>query len=191
MCEYSGTVRDAFRKKGHYAISCDLLPTEADGPHWTGDCFAMLYRHWDLIIAHPPCTHLTVSGNHVYSAGKPKHHLRISSAAWTEKLWLTALSRAPRVCFENPKGVLPAMTCMPKPQMIQPYQFGHPEKKQTGLFLHGLPPLQETNNVKDYMLTLPRCKQERLRFLGPSKNRAKIRSLTFQGIADAMAEQWG
>ena len=192
MCEYSGRVRDAFIRKGHYAISCDFEPSDSDlGPHWQGDCEVLLDRYWDLIIAHPPCTALTVAGNSTYGVGKPKHHLRIESAAWTEALWLKACSRAPRVCFENPKGVLPRMTCMPKANFIHPWQFGHPEKKMTGLTLKNLPPLVETDNVRAHMLTLPKKEQERLHYTAPGPNRWKIRSTTFPGIANAMANQWG
>ena len=195
LCEYSGTVRDAFIKKGHNAISCDLLPTDTHGPHYTGDAFDMLKEPWDLIIAHPPCTCLSVSGNSTYGNNtdgtpKEKHYMRIEAAEWTEKLWNGCLSVCDRVCFENPVGVLPTLTDMPKPIYIQPYQFGHPEQKKTGLFLHGLPPLRETNNVYDAMMQLPKNVRERLHYLPPSKDRWKIRSTTYKGIADAMAGQW-
>jgi len=189
-CEYSGVVRDAFIKRGHDAISCDLLPTDSDGPHHQGDVYAMLSDRWDLIIAHPPCTALTVAGNKWYGEGQPKYSERLASAKWTENLWHKCKSVAPSVCFENPVGVLSRMTSMPKASYVQPYQFGHLEQKKTGLFLHNLAPLHETKNVYAEMMTLPKRKRERLHYLPPSPDRWKLRSQTFQGIADAMAHQW-
>lgn len=190
-CEYSGTVRDAFRRRGHDAISCDLLPTDVDGPHYQGDVFDMLGEQWGLIIAHPPCTALTVAGNSTYGEGQPKYHERLESCKWTRALWDACISASPKVCFENPVGVLPRLAGFPKPHYVQPYQFGHMEQKKTGLFLHGLPPLRETNNVYDEMMKLPKRERERLHYLPPSADRWKIRSTTFQGIAEAMAAQWG
>lgn len=193
-CEYSGTVRDAFIRAGHDAISCDLLPTDVDGPHHRGDVIAFLEskpdQYFDLFIAHPECTKLCVSGNSTYGAGMAKHHLRIESAAWTERFWELAKRKAKAVCFENPVGVLTRMTAMPKPQYIQPWQFGHMEQKKTGLFLHNLPPLTETNNVYQEMMQLPKNQRERIHYLPPSADRWKIRSTTFKGIAEAMAQQW-
>lgn len=191
LCEYSGVVRDAFIAQGHDAISCDLLPTDSPGPHYQGDAFDLLDQHWDLIIAHPPCTALTVAGNSTYGEGQPKYAERLESVRWTVEFWERCKDAAPRVCFENPVGVLQRLGGMPKPQYIQPYQFGHMEQKKTGLFLHGLPPLEPTNNVYDEMMKLPKNQRERLHYLPPSPDRWKIRSTTFQGIADAMADQWG
>lgn len=190
-CEYSGVVRDAFTKQGHEAISCDLLPSDVRGPHYQGDVHRMLGREWDLIIMHPPCTALAVSGNRWYGRGQAKHDERIASVKWTERLWNRCLSVSEKVCFENPVGVLPGMSSMPKPNYIQPYQFGHMEQKKTGLFLHGLEPLRETMNVYDQMMVLPKNVRERVFHLPPSPDRWKIRSTTYQGIADAMAKQWG
>ena len=190
-CEFSGTVRDAFIAKGHDAISCDLLPTDKPGPHYQGDVYDMLDQEWDLIIMHPECTKLCVSGNRHYGEGRPKYNERLESAAWTEKLWLKCIEQSPRVCFENPVGVLTRLTCMPKANYVQPYQFGHLEQKKTGLFLHGLPPLVETDNVYTEMMKLPRRERERMHYLPPSSDRWKIRSTTYQGIADAMANAWG
>lgn len=190
-CEYSGIVRDAFIAKGHDAISCDLLPTDKTGPHHQGDIFELLNQKWDLIIAHPPCTALTVAGNKWYGEGQPKYRERLDSAKWTEKFWLKCIKQSPKVCFENPVGVLTRLTCMPKANYIQPYQFGHPEQKKTGLFLHGISPLEEVNNVYDEMMKLPKKERERIHYLPPSADRWKIRSTTFQGVADAMADQWG
>ncbi len=191
LCEYSGRVRDAFIAKGHTAISCDLLPTDVPGPHYQGDVFDMLDQQYDLIIAHPPCTALSVSGNKHYGEGMPKYSERLKAAEWTQKLWLRCIEQADKVCFENPVGVLTRLTCMPKANYVQPYQFGHMEQKKTGLFLHNLPPLTETNNVYDEMMKLPKNERERLHYLPPSTDRWKIRSTTFHGLADAFADQWG
>lgn len=190
-CEYSGKVRDAFRALGHEAMSCDLLPTDAPGPHYVGDALDMLEQSWDLIIAHPPCTALTVAGNSTYGEGQPKYQERLDSVKWTVKFWNKCRAASPRVCMENPVGVLRRMGGMHAPQFVQPYQFGHMEQKKTGLFLHGLMPLRETRNVYDEMMKLPKRDRERLHYLPPSPDRWKIRSTTFSGIADAMALQWG
>jgi len=193
-CEYSATVRDAFKARGHNAWSCDLLPTEIDGHHFQGDVYDALYTiglEWDLIIAHPPCTALAVSGNAWYGEGQPKNNERVKSVVWTKALWDRCRKEARYVCFENPVGVLPRLGGFPKPQYIQPYQFGHKEQKKTGLFLHNLPELKETNNVYGEMMELPKKERERIHYLPPSADRWKIRSKTYKGIADAMAEQWG
>ena len=190
-CEYSGTVRDAFILKGHNAISCDLLPTDKAGPHIEGDVLPLLKYEWDLIVAHPPCTALTVAGNKWYGNGQPKYAERLASAKWTEDLWNKCINIANKVCFENPVGVLSRLTSMPKANYVQPYQFGHLEQKKTGLFLHNLLPLVETNNVYTDMMELPKNVRERLHYLPPSPDRWKIRSTTYQGIATAMATQWG
>lgn len=190
-CEYSGIVRDAFIKKGHDATSCDLLPTDKPGPHHQMDVFHLLNDWYDLIIAHPPCTALTVAGNSTYGEGQPKYQERLDSVEWTKKLWNKCVEASDSVCFENPVGVLQRLGGFHKPQYIQPYQFGHLEQKKTGLFLHNLSNLIPSNNVYDEMMKLPKCERERLHYLPPSKDRWKIRSTTYQGIADAMAEQWG
>jgi len=190
-CEYSGRVRDAFIALGHDAMSCDLLPTDVDGPHHQGDVYDMLGQQWDLLIAHPPCTALTVAGNSTYGKGQPKYAERLASVQWTVALWEACKAASPRVCFENPVGVLPRLGEMQKPHYVQPYHFGHMEQKKTGLFLHGLPPLKPTNNVYNEMMKLPKNVRERLHYLPPSPDRWKIRSTTYQGIADAMAAQWG
>lgn len=194
-CEYSGVVRDAFIKAGHDAMSCDLLPTDVLGPHHQGDVIELLESvddgYFDIIIAHPECTKLCVSGNSTYGFGMPKHNLRLESAKWTEMFWDLCKRKSKKVAFENPVGVLPRLTSMPKPNYVQPYQFGHMEQKKTGLFLHGLTPLKETNNVYEEMMLLPKNIRERLHYLPPSKDRWKIRSTTFKGLAESMAEQWG
>lgn len=190
-CEYSGVVRDAFIKAGHDAISCDLLDTDAEGPHFKGDVFEMLDQEWDLIIMHPPCTALTVAGNRWYGEGQPKYQDRLASAVWTQSLWDACKKVCEKVCFENPVGVLGRLTTLPKASYVQPYGFGHLEQKKTGLCLHGLPALQETDNVYEEMMLLPKRERERMFYLPPTADRWKIRSTTFPGIADAMAEQWG
>ena len=172
-------------------MSCDLLPTDVDGPHHEGDVYDCLKEDWDLIIAHPPCTALTVAGNSTYGEGQPKYNERLEAVKWTVDLWNTMVSKSPKVCMENPVGVLRRLGGMHAPQFVQPYQFGHMEQKKTGLFLHGLPELKETNNVYEDMMELPKNVRERLHYLPPSKDRWKIRSTTFSGIAEAMADQWG
>ncbi len=178
LCEYSGRVRDAFLAKGHDAISCDLLPTEAPGPHYQGDAFDMLKEEWDLIVAHPPCTALTVAGNKHYGEGQPRYNERLESVKWTRKLWDKCLTVSSKVCFENPVGVLTRLGGFPKANYIQPYQFGHKEQKKTGLFLHGLKPLKETDNVYDEMMQLPKNERERLHYLPPSPDRWTAPSVT-------------
>ena len=190
-CEYSGVVRDAFIKAGHNAISCDILPTDKPGPHFECDVYKVLFRNWDLIVAHPPCTALTVAGNSTYGEGQPKYQERLDSVKWTVGLWENMKSVTDKVCMENPVGVLQRLGGLPKPHYVQPYWFGHTEQKKTGLFLHGLPNLLPTDNVYDEMMKLPKNKRERLHYLPPSKDRWKLRSATYQGIADAMAKQWG
>jgi hypothetical protein len=192
-CEFSGVVRDAFRARGHDAMSCDLLPTEAEGPHYQGDVRDVLADGWDLMIAHPPCTYLATSGLH--------WNRRIAGrAAKTEAAldFVRLLMDAPieRICIENPVGAV--STHIRKPdQIIQPWQYGHPESKTTCLWLKGLPALRATN-----VLTATRF-QANGRPLwnnqtsggqnkyGPSPDRWKLRSRTYEGIARAMAEQWG
>jgi hypothetical protein len=153
-----------------------------------GDCIPVIKQGWDIIIMHPPCTALAVSGNAHYGKGMAKHNERLNSIQWTIKLFELAKQHAAvGVAMENPVGVLPIKAT----QYIQPYMFGHTEQKKTGLWLHGLPPLVETNNVYNAMMLLPRNQRERLHFLSPTLDRWKIRSTTYQGIADAMANQWG
>lgn len=178
LCEYSGVVRDAFIKAGHDAISCDLRPTEAPGPHIEGDIFDYYWDSYDLIIAHPPCTHMAVSGNRWY-AGTPA---RKESADFIWKLW--SMHSAHRMAIENPVGQINKyLPGMPRPQYIQPWQFGHGETKKTGLWKRNLPDLVPTDIVDG--------REQRIWKMGPSPEREKLRSLTYQGIADAMASQWG
>lgn len=180
-CESSGVVREAFRALGHNAWSNDLLPADDSSPwHILGDCIdAIISRSWDLIIMHPPCTALAVSGNRWYGQGMPRNEERIAAIRWTVDLFELAKRHAPRVAMENPVGVLP----MPATQYIQPWQFGHGETKKTGLWLHNLTPLLPTNIVDG--------REQRIWKMPPSADRWKMRSKTFTGIAKAMANQWG
>lgn len=186
-CEYSGVVRDAFTALGHDATSNDLLPSEAPGKHIVGDCIDVIAsQRWDLIIMHPPCTALAVSGNAWYGTGMPKNAERVKAIEWTLNLWAWACAHADSVCMENPVGVLPV-----KPtQYVQPWMFGHTEQKKTGLWLHSLPKLVETDNVYEQMMLLPKRERERMHYLPPTPDRWKIRSTTYAGIAEAMATQW-
>lgn len=195
-CERSGTVREAFRRSGILTMSNDIVPAD-DGSkyHLEMDVFeAIKWDDWDLIILHPPCTALAVSGNKHYGVGKPKYEERLRSSEWTYKLWEEALRVSPRVCLENPVGVLRSLQKgFPKPQYINPWMFGESASKKTALFLHNLPELQPTNVVDkgEYHITKSGRRLPKWYNLPPSEDRAKIRSKTFQGIADAMAEQWG
>ena len=195
-CEYSGTVREAFRKLDarHQVYSCDLLPSDDNSPfHIVGDVRDIIENHgpWDLIIIHPPCTALAVSGNRHYGAGKPKHSERVKAVEWTKELYQLACNNSPRVCMENPVGVLGSMGGLYPTQYIQPFEHGHPETKKTGLWLHGLEPLKPTNDVKAEFDSLPRSEAHRIHYLPPTEDRWKIRSKTYNGIALAMATQWG
>ena len=190
-CEFSGVVRDAFRRKGHNAISCDLLPTEAPGPHHQGDIYEMLDHKWDMIIIHPDCTAVCNAGNRHYGKGKEFYYERLASVEWIKKLWRKCRLMCPKICFENPAGVLPALAGLPVPHFVQPYWFGHPEQKRTGLYLHGLPELVPTDMVYEEMMALPRHKREAVFYMGPSADRWKLRATTYWGIGDAMAKQWG
>lgn len=188
-CESSGTVREAFRKLGHDAWSCDLLPVDDGSPyHRQGDCIPVIGEGWDLVIAHPPCTHLAVSGARHFAAKRADGRqmqgidLFMSVVSACEK-------HAKAWAVENPIGIMSRMYRKPD-QIIQPWMFGHPETKSTCLWLCRLSKLTTTNNVKDEMMKLPIAERNRIHHLPPSKDRWKIRSKTFQGIADAMAQQW-
>lgn len=185
-CEYSGVVRDAFTARGHDAMSCDILPTEAPGKHYQGDVRDILFdTKWDLVIAHPPCTDLSVSGARYFEM---KRQSGQQQKAIDFFLLFTELSC--RWAIENPIGIM--STTYRKPdQIVQPWHFGHPESKATCLWLNDLPLLEPTN-----VLEKPECGywenqtpsgQNRL---GPSADRAKIRARTYAGIAQAMSEQW-
>jgi hypothetical protein len=185
-CEYSGRVRDAFIGGGHDAMSCDLLGTDTPGPHYQGDVRDVLDYPWDLMIAHPPCTNLAVSG----AAWFAKKRLLGAQQASASFFIMLAKADIPRIAIENPVCVMSSLWRKPD-QVIQPWMFGHMEQKATCLWLKGLPKLTPTNNVKNEMMMLPRNQRERLHFLPPSQDRWKLRSETYQGIANAMAQQWG
>jgi hypothetical protein len=184
-CEYSGRVRDAFIAQGHDAISCDLLPTERVGPHYQGNVFDIINDGFDLMVAHPPCTDLAVSG----AAWFAKKRADGSQHKSIEFFMALVNANIPKICIENPIGIMSTLWRKPS-QIIQPWMFGHPESKATCLWLKGIPLLIPTKNVKPEMELLPRNKQMRMHYLPPSPNRWKIRSETYQGIADAMAERW-
>jgi len=184
-CEYSGRVRDAFIARGHDAMSCDLLPTDVAGPHYQGDVFDVINDGWDLMIAHPPCTHLAVSGA-AHFAKKQASGVQQQALDFVQQLLNAPIAR---IALENPVSIISTRIRKPD-QIIQPWMFGHPEQKATCLWLKGLPVLTQTHNVKKEMLKLPKNKRQRLHYLPPSADRWKIRSETYQGIADAMAAQW-
>ena len=186
-CEYSGIVRNAFKARGHDAWSCDLLPTEQPSKnHIEGDVIPILNNGWDLIIAHPPCTHLSVSGAARW-AEKVADGRQPAAIKFVETIWD---SECPRICIENPVGALSSRSKLGKAtQYVQPYEFGHAEQKKTGFWLKGLPKLVGTKYID--VSGLPDKQRQRLHWLPPSEDRWKIRSRTFQGIADAMADQWG
>ncbi len=175
-CEYSGRVRDAFARRGHYAMSCDLLPTESYGNHYQGDVRDVLCDGWDLMIAHPPCTHLAVSGARWF-----KDKLQEQEEALE---FVRMLMAAPivSICVENPISIISSRIRKPD-QIIQPWQFGHGETKATCLWLKNLPKLNPTSIVEG--------REARVHRMSPGPDRWKERSRTYQGIADAMAEQWG
>jgi hypothetical protein len=184
-CEYSGIVRDAFTRKGHDAMSCDILPTESEGKHYQGDIFDVLYDDWDMMIAHPPCTHLSVSGARWFTEGEKPMYLREEALDFVKKLMEAPIEK---IAIENPVSVI-SSHIRKSDQMINPYQFGHKEQKRTCLWLKNLPKLKETNNVKEEMMKLPIAVRTRIHWLGSGKG--KERSKFYKGIAEAMAEQWG
>jgi hypothetical protein len=185
-CEFSGVVRDAFMARGHYAMSCDLLPSEAPGHHYQGDVLDVLGDGWDLMIAHPPCTRLTNSGVRWLA----ERNLWDDMEAGARFFRALLDAPIPRVAVENPIPHRYALAIIGRKydQIVQPYQHGHPESKATCLWLRGLPPL-----VPSHVVPLPASKREaqRLHWLPPSPDRWKLRSMTYTGIAAAMADQWG
>lgn len=201
-CEFSGRVRDAFLAKGHDAVSCDLLPTDrkveggvldyATG-HYEGDIFDILDEDWDMAIFHPPCTYLCSSGLHWNKHRPERAALTEEALEFVTMLWDVNIEK---VCLENPVGCINTrLSFMPKPQYIQPYEFGEDASKKTGLWTRGLPLLEPTSYIE------PRIVDGKKRWgnqtdsgqnaLGPSVNRAHLRSATYHGIALAMASQWG
>ena len=174
-CEFSGIVREEFKKRGHYAMSCDLLPTEIPGLHYRGDVRDILNDKWDIMIAHPPCTYLAVSGRRWFKDRQTEQKQALAFV----KLLLNAPIE--KICLENPVSVISTKIRKPD-QIIQPYQFGHGETKATCLWLKNLPLLKPTNIVDG--------REHRVWKEPPGPNRWKNRSRTFPGIAEAMATQW-
>ena len=185
-CEYSGTVRDAFIKRGHDAISCDILPTDSLGPHYQGDVRDILNDGWDIMIAHPPCTHLAVSGAAWFAEKRADGRQQTGIDFFMEMI----NANIPKICVENPVCIMSSVYRKPD-QIIQPYMFGHPESKKTCLWLKNLSKLTPTKDVKSDYDLLPKNQRERIHYLPPSEDRWKLRSLTYPGIAEAMAVQWG
>jgi hypothetical protein len=189
-CEYSGTVRDAFIKQGHDAMSCDILASDTPGPHYKGNVLDVLDDGWDLMIAHPPCTYLCNSGVRWLHTTKE----RMGEMTIAALFFRTLLgSNIPKIAVENPIMHKYAKIIVGKKQdqIVQPWWFGHTEKKSLCLWLKNLPLLIPTNEVKEEMEKLPKKEQQKIHYAAPSKNRSKIRSLTYSGMAKAMAEQWG
>jgi hypothetical protein len=174
-CEYSGRVRDAFIRNGCEAVSCDLLPTDQPGPHYQGDVFDIINDGWDLMVAHPPCTHLAVSGARWFHKKESEQKEALD--------FVRRLMSAPinHIAIENPISVISSKIRKPD-QIIQPWMFGHGETKATCLWLKNLPPLQPTEIVEG--------RENKVHKMPPSEHRWKLRSLTYQGIADAMGDQW-
>ena len=195
-CEYSGRVRDAFIARGHDAMSCDLLPTDAPGPHYQGDVFDIINDGWDLMVAHPPCTYLSVSGMHWTTRGLRDPQLTEDALAFVQRLMDAPVER---IAVENPISVISSRIRKPD-QIISPYQFGHDASKKTCLWLKNLPLLTATQMVEPRIVITPsgkpakrwgnQCDNYGQDKLPPSADRWKIRSATYQGIADAMAAQW-
>ena len=190
-CEYSGRVRDAFLAAGHDAMSCDILPTDVSGPHYQGDVRDIINDGWDLMIAHPPCTYLSVSGMHWTTRGLRDPQLTEDALDFVRLLLDAPIER---IALENPVSVISSRIRKPD-QIINPYEFGHDASKKTCLWLKNLTPLKATNMIE------PRIINGRKRWgnqtdsgqnkLAPSADRWKIRSETYEGIAAAMASQWG
>ena len=177
-CEYTGVVRDEFLKLGHEAMSCDILPTESPGPHYQGDVRDVLHYPWDLMIAHPPCTHLSVSGSRHFEE-KIMDGRQQSGVSFFMEL---AKADIPKIVIENPICIMSTLWREPD-QIIQPWEHGHGETKSTCLWLKGVKPLVVTDVVEG--------REARIHNLPPSPDRGKIRSATYPGIALAMARQWG
>jgi len=190
-CEYSGAVRDAFRARGHDAMSCDLLPTDVDGPHYQGDVFDVIGDGWDLMVAHPPCTYLSSSGLHWNGRVEGRAAKTEDALAFVRALLDAPI---PRIAIENPVGCI-GTRIRKADQTIQPHQFGDDASKATCLWLKGLPLLTPTDRVPGRMVNgKPRWANQTdsgQNRLAPSADRWKLRSATFPGIAAAMADQWG
>lgn len=208
-CEYSGTVRDAFLARGHDAMSCDLLPTDKPGPHYQGDVRDVIGDGWDAMIAHPPCTYLTIAAEWAYKdvqtkrikpgtlIGAARRQAREEAIAFVMML---ANADIPDIAIENPVGVLSSRWRKPD-QIVQPWQFGHDASKATCLWLKGLAPLLPTERVPGRVVGEDKRGMTIMRWgnqtdsgqnkLPPTADRWKLRSTTYAGIAEAMALQWG
>lgn len=190
-CEYSGRVRDAFLAAGHNAMSCDLLPTDSAGPHYQGDVLDVINDGWDLMVAHPPCTYLSVSGMHWTTRGLRDPQLTEDALDFVRVLLSAPIER---IALENPVSVISSRIRKPD-QIINPYEFGHDASKKTCLWLKNLPKLTPTNMIEPRIID--GCKRwgnqtdSGQNKLAPSDDRWKIRSETYAGIAAAMASQWG
>lgn len=186
-CEESQAVTKELRRLGHEAFSCDIEPCSGGHPEWhlQEDVTPLLKQRWDMIIAFPPCTHLAVSGAAWFEQKRKDGRQQ----AAIDFFMLFVNAECERIAIENPVGIMSTIYKKPS-QIVQPYEYGHMEQKKTCLWLKGLPLLQPTNNVYAQMTELPKNKRERLHYLPPSPERAKLRSKTFPGIAKAMAEQW-
>lgn len=182
-CEESATIREAFKKVGWFAVSCDLLPSRIPGLHYQGDILDLINEEFHLAIFNPPCTDTDVSGARHFYYKKEKQE---QSLCFIRKL---LESNFKHIGLEQPVSIVSTRIRKPD-QIIQPYMFGHPEQKKTCLWLKNLPPLTETNNVKEEMMFLPYKDRARVHMMPPGKDRAKQRSKTYPGIAQAMAEQW-
>ncbi len=178
-CEYSGVVRDAFLRGGHEAMSCDILETESPGPHYKGDLFNVIDYPWDLMIAHPPCTHLSVSGSRHFAEKKMDGRQQVAVSFFMRIIRQSA--HIPKVAIENPVCIMSSLHRKPD-QIIQPWQYGHGETKATCLWLKGLPKLTPTNVVEG--------REARVHRMPPGPDRWKERSRTYSGVASAMAEQY-
>lgn len=186
-CEFSGRVREAFNKKGHEAWSCDLLPTEISGLHWQGDVFEIINeQHWDMMIGFPPCTYLTRAGSRWWKTGK----WVINQPKALDFVRLLMNANIEKIVIENPPGAI-GTNIRKADQYIQPWEHGHTEKKMTGLWLKNLPKLKPSKIVKKEMNLLPEKLKSKCHYAAPGPDRWKNRSRILQGIADAMADQWG
>jgi hypothetical protein len=187
-CEYSGAVRDAFIALGHEAMSCDLLPTDVAGPHYQGNVFDIVGNGWDLMVAHPPCTYLSVSGMHWTTRGLRDPKLTEDALQFVRDLMGAPIER---IAIENPISVISSRIRKPD-QIIQPWWFGHDASKKTCLWLKNLPLLTPTDMLAgDSKTRRGNQTASGQNKLPPSKDRWKLRSATYQGIANAMAQQWG
>ena len=187
-CEESQAVTKEFRAKGHEVYSCDILPCSGGHPEWhlQQDVTELLQQEWDMIIAFPPCTHLAVSGSRHFAQKQEDGRQQQG----IDFFMLFANAKCEKICIENPIGIMSSKWRKPD-QIVQPWMFGHPESKATCFWLKGLPRLIGTEDVKHIFDTLPANQKNRIHYLPPSKDRGHLRSKTFEGIAKAMANQWG